>query len=147
MSKTRVLILLIAFAFFVIGFSCSSERQSRRLLFGTFTSYWGDTFWSYTFDSSMHYTHQISGHFAHLTTKGNYVISDDTVYLKAFSKSQQPDSNLYFRNDTLIIHSDTCLLDKGLGYEYILNYPPGETFFESKRRDLNKIGRPITEKR
>jgi hypothetical protein len=143
MNSARVFIFFLAFILCVITLSCTPRPRIRRVLSGTFTSYWGSTFWSYTFDSSMRYTYKTNGHFGNSTTQGNYLISSDTIYLTPFPKTQQTDSNFYFPGDTLIVHSDTCLLDIHLGYEHILMNPDQKIFHGSKKRDLSTIGRPI----
>jgi hypothetical protein len=107
------------------------------VLIGKFISWWGDTDWIYTFDSLGKYEFVTRGHFGFSTT--------NTIYLTAFPKSEQPDSNFYIKNDTLLIETNSCLLDVPLGYEYNIEDTTQKVFYESKRRDMTKKGHPIIE--
>lgn len=106
-------------------------------------SWWGSTHWTYTFDSSGKYEYTTRGHCCHETTKGTYEIVNNTIYLTAFPKKEQQDSNSYTENDTLLIKSDSCLLSVPLGYEHNIEDTTQKVIYESKRRSITQKGYPI----
>jgi len=141
--KISIFLLLLGCAVNLIFIRCKKASKNQKTITGKFVSFWGDTHWIYTFDSLAKYEFVIRGHLGFSTTKGTYRISNNTIYLTAFPKVEQQDSNFYFEKDTLLIESDSCLLGVPLGYEHNLENTTQKIFYESKRRDITKKGYPI----
>ena len=132
---------LVAIVFFSAG--AYSQNTGEKEIKGTFVGLWAGTVWSYVFNSDKTYKYQSTGHFGNSLTLGQYRISQDTLILNAFSKSQQRDTNFYFQTDTLIIDSDNCLIDLTTGYEHLRLKEENDTVYASKRRNLKLLGRPV----
>jgi hypothetical protein len=109
---------------------------------GRYVALWGETIWAYNFNPDNTYVYQTSGHFGNIKTIGKYKISKDTIVLTAFSKDLQEDPNRYFKADTLIIQSDSCLINLQTGYEH-LRLKPNQEIYTSKKRNLKLSGLPI----
>ena len=122
---------------------CKNNLTNRQAIKGKFLSWYGNTFWVYKFDSLGNYEYTTSGHCCNTTTKGHYIVSNNTLYLTPFPKDQQLDSNFISGRDTLIIKNDSCLLNVPLGYEHNIEDTTQTDFYESKRRDIKQKGYPI----
>jgi len=133
----------IVICLLLIKIQVLSQIECSRYLKGTYVALWGETTWSYTFQSGNTYSYETEGHFGNSKTLGNYNIINDTIFLNAWPKEKQPDTTLYFHVDTLLIYSDSCLLDIPLGYEHISIRDNQSTIFSSKRRNLNIKDRPV----
>ena len=143
--KIRFLIKQIAILSLAISNfkDANCQKTLPKSLNGTYMALWGETVWSYKFNRDSSYINQTSGHFGDINTKGRYKISNDTVTLTAFPINLQENPNSYFKTDTLIIDSDSCLIDLTTRHEHILRKNDSGVIFESKKRNLELPGRPI----
>jgi len=144
-TKNSILKLFVVCTVSLSFVSCGSSAKTKRAISGKYISWWGSTVWTYTFDTSGQYEYTAKGHCCFGTTKGTYRISGNTIYLKAFPKTEQLDSNYYVEQDTMLIKSDSCLLSVPLGYEHTLEDTTQKVRCESKRRNIAQKGYPILE--
>lgn len=120
-----------------------SQTNSKKNLKGTYVALLAETRWIYQFNLNHTYTYKTIGHFGNSTTKGYYRISQDTIILTAFAREKQSNPNFYFKSDTLILESDTCLIKISTGYEHCLIKNKHDTIYSARRRNMKLQGHPL----
>jgi hypothetical protein len=114
-------------------FSIIVKKQQAGLS-GIYYSAWAETIWTYDFDSSNIFVFKSSGHFGNTSTIGEYHLSGDSIFIKAFPKERQTDSDFIALTDTLLKDGDSCIIDLSLGYDYCKVNPNNDTIYHSRQR-------------
>lgn len=113
--------------------TATTGQSSRKVIKGKYSGWWADTYWTYTFDKKNIFHFLTRGHYGNSSTVGKYLISGDSIFIKAFPTAKT------FLIDTLLIDGDSCIIELSTRYDYCKKKRSQKIPHESRKRPMTKI--------